>query len=371
MSFGGAQKLLLEHAQWLAQHGYRVQAAFFYDSANFQEQWRKTYDFPIHTLSRYNKQANWLLRSAQLLSGTRNLWRILRAQRFDAIVTFTHDSNLLGAPLAWLTGVPVRLGTHLGEIRGMPRWREALHTLFVNTGMISALAASSSRTRQNAISVGVQPQRIHVIYNSISPFEVNRARRGAVRAQIGIRDDEALALAVGRLTPEKGHELFVDAMSIVAQSNQRVVAAICGGGILQEALERQIVRLNLQTRVKLLGQWEDVYELLAAADIFALPSRWEGLPIALLEGMMAGLPVVATRVEGVEEVVEEGAQGFLVPTQDAAAFAEALLALANDPQKRAAMGKSARARAVNFYTTERMSREYLALIQRLTKGNEK
>ncbi|NOH00744.1 MAG: glycosyltransferase [Chloroflexi bacterium] len=179
--------------------------------------------------------------------------------------------------------------------------------------MIQTLVASSSRTRSNAVQAGIDPNRIKVIHNAIMPFDVGGVDRNAVRNKLGLRHDDIFLLAVGRLVYEKGHEFLVEAMSKVAQVNDRAVAGICGEGPLREQLSRQIEALGLQEKVKLLGLWNDIPELLAAADVFVLPSRWEGSPMALLEAMMAGLPVVATRVEGVEDVVEHGAHGFLGP----------------------------------------------------------
>lgn len=114
--------------------------------------------------------------------------------------------------------------------------------------------------------------------------------------------------------------------------------------------------------VKLLGNWENVSELLAIADLFVLPSRWEGMPMALLEAMAAGLPVVASRVEGVEEVVGEGIHGLLVPPANSATLAKAILQLLEDPQLRRRMGVAAQKRIQQSYTTERMCNQYLKLM---------
>ncbi|MDO8755671.1 MAG: glycosyltransferase family 4 protein, partial [Anaerolineales bacterium] len=278
--------------------------------------------------------------------------------------TFTHDSNILGLPLAWLAGIPARVGTHLGEIRGMSAWRERLHTTLINYGIIQALIASSSRTRQNAIQRGVQPERIKVIFNAITPFDLGSVNRNSIRQKLSLQEDDIFLLSVGRLVYEKGHEFLVKAMSSVVQSPQNIVAGICGAGPLYNSLQGEIVSLSLEEKVMLLGQWENLLELLASADIFVLPSRWEGLPMALLEAMMAGLPVVATRVEGVEEVVEDGVHGLLVPPENPVELAKAILQLSNAPELRRRMGEAAKQHILNSFTTDHMCQQYLDVMRK-------
>ena len=364
MAVGGAQKLLLEQALWFHSHGHRVTVLFFYDRDNLHEKWTKTYPFEIHNLEAFYKKSGGILSLPKLLSGLMKLWRILKRERFDAIITFTHDSNVLGMPLAKLAGIPARGGTHLGEIRGMSKWREGLHTFLVNRGVVQKLVASSARTKNNAIEVGVDPQKITTIYNAIMPFDVSHIDRTAVRQKIGLKKDDVFFVAVGRLVYEKGHEFLVEAMSTVMKSDSQAIAGICGAGPLQDPLQAQIEKLNLQDKVKLLGQWDEIPELLAASDVFVLPSRWEGLPMALLEGMMAGLPVIATQVEGVDEVVQPGEHGLLVPLESPSELAQAILQLLRSPQDRQRMGRAARERVLNSYTTDRMCEAYLQVIKK-------
>ncbi|MCK6584097.1 MAG: glycosyltransferase family 4 protein [Anaerolineales bacterium] len=363
MAVGGAQKLLLEQALWFQQHGHKVTVLFFYDRDNLHEKWTRVYPFEIRNLEAFDKKAGRLRSLPKLFSGLMKLWRVLKHGNYDAIITFTHDSNLLGMPLAKLAGIRARAGTHLGEIRGMSGWRERLHTFLVNRGVIQTLVASSARTRKNAIDVGVNPNKIATIYNAIMPFEVSHIDRDSVRQKLNINRDEIFLVAVGRLVFEKGHEYLVEAMTVVAKENPRAVAGICGAGPLHDELQAQIERLNLQHKVRLLGQWDEIPELLAASDVFVLPSRWEGLPMALLEGMMAGLPVIATRVEGVDEVVRSGEHGLLVALESPVELAQAIIQLLRSPEDRQRMGRAARERVLSTYTTDRMCGAYLQVIE--------
>lgn len=363
MAVGGAQKLLLEQAMWFQSHGHKVTVLFLYDRDNLHEKWSKTYPFEIQNLEAFDKKAGGLRSLPKLLLGLLKLWRILQRGGFDAIITFTHDSNVLGLPIAKLAGIPARVGTHLGEIRGMSNWRESLHTSLVNRGVIQTLVASSARTRNNAINVGVKPEKIKTIYNAIMPFDVSHIDRESVREKLGLKRDDIFFLAVGRLVYEKGHEFLIEAMAEVVKDDAHAIAGICGAGPLQEQLQLQIEKLNVRENMKLLGQWDSIPEILAAADVFVLPSRWEGLPMALLEGMMAGLPVIATRVEGVEEVVQQGEHGLLVPLESPRELAQAILQLLGSPEDRKRMGRMARERVLSSYTTDRMCDAYLRVIE--------
>lgn len=364
MATGGAQKLLLEQALWFQAQGHKVTVIFFYDRDGLHEKWNRTYPFEIQNLSAFDKNVNGIFNLPKLISGLWKLWRILKKEKFDAVITFTHDSNLLGLLLAWLTGVPARVGTHLGEIRGMSTWRERLHTFFVNKNIIQSLIASSKGTRNNAIQAGVDSNKIRVVYNAITPFDVNKIDRNTIRAKLNLQKENVFFVAVGRLVYEKGHEYLVEAMSIAAKSNENIVSGICGSGPLYDDLINQIEQLGLSEKVKLLGHWDNIPELLSAADVFVLPSRWEGLPIALLEGMMAGLPVIATKVEGVEEVIVQGEQGYLISLESPIELAQAILQLSTLKEVRERMGKAARERVLTAYTTNRMCEQYLQVIEK-------
>ena len=358
MATGGAQKILLDQAQWFRERGHKVVAAFFYDRDNLHEKWLQSVNFPLLNLNAYKRGANGAQNIACLLKGVFRLWKILRQERFDVVVTFTHDSNTLGLPLAWLAGAPVRIGTHLGEIRGLPRWRAKIHTALINLGVAQILIAASTKTSQNAIREGVRKERVEIIPNGITPFQVDAIDRKKIRAQLGFTDEDVFLLSVGRLVYEKGHEIFAQAMAAVLKDFPRAKAGVCGSGPLQKDLEAEINRNSIGKQFKLLGNWDNILELLASADIFILPSRWEGLPLALLEAMTAGLPVIAARVEGVEEVIEQGVQGLLVPPENPSALADSILQLANDPALCRKMGTAARQRALGAYTTQRMCERY-------------
>ncbi|HEV2201981.1 MAG TPA: glycosyltransferase [Bryobacteraceae bacterium] len=171
--------------------------------------------------------------------------------------------------------------------------------------------------------------------------------------------DAILFACVGRLEPQKNPLLLVQAFA--ALDDPRAHLVMLGEGSLREQLAAYIRRHGLHSRVHLLGKRNEVPECLAASDVFAISSDWEGTPLAVMEAMAAGLPVIGTAVGGVPELVESGQHGFLVPPGDCAAFSNAMRTLLNNPVLREVMGASARARAAAKFNIDRMADGYTRL----------
>lgn len=152
----------------------------------------------------------------------------------------------------------------------------------------------------------------------------------AARAELGLAPSQPLIASVGRLDPQKGFDLLVEAASRLDGSPAPLIV-ICGEGPERPELERRIAALEVGARVRLLGNRRDVKAVIAAADAFCMPSRWEGSPLALHEALAAGRPVVATAVGGIPELLAFGEAGLLVPPEDPAALAAALTRLLSDP----------------------------------------
>jgi glycosyltransferase involved in cell wall biosynthesis len=365
MALGGAQRLLLDQARWFHDHGHRVAAAFFYDKQGLSKTWGEAAAYPLVTLGHIGTHGGLLAKAFGLLSALIRLWRLLRREKFDVVESFTYDSNLLALPLAWLARVPVRIATHHGIIEGFPRILERLHSASVNAGVASKLVNVSRKVLEQAAAAGIRREHMTVIPNGIPPMEAIRDQRSMIRGELGLANDAVLILSVGRLVYQKGHEYLIQAMQTVARQLPSARAVICGDGPLRDELEAEVARMGLDGRVHLLGNRLDIGRYLIAADLFVLPSRWEGLPVALLEAMDTGLPIVATRVEGVEEVIQTADQGALVPPEDARALAASICALGTDPERRRHMGVAARARVRESYTTDIMCEKYLSLMRNL------
>jgi glycosyltransferase involved in cell wall biosynthesis len=364
MAIGGAQRVLLDQARWFRAHGHRVTAVFFYDKEGLQDAWQHRTGMPLLTVTRLQDQGL-ISKAWALIQGLFGLWKLLRHEHFDVIETFTYDSNLLALPLAWLAGVPVRIATHHGIIEGFPRGLERLHSWLVNARIASILVSVSTKALEQAAKAGAKRERMIVIQNGIVPAAADPSSGSSVRREMGLAEADVLLLSVGRLVYQKGHEFLIRAMPRVLARHPRAKAVVCGEGALRGALQAQIAELRLEGSVFLEGNRPDIDRFLSAADIFVLPSRWEGLPVALLEAMAVGLPVVATHVEGVEEVVQNQAQGLLVPPGDPEALAAALIELLGRDEARRRMGEAARRRIEESYTVDIMCGKYLRVMSDL------
>lgn len=222
-----------------------------------------------------------------------------------------------------------------------------------------AVAASARQAR-----LGLPLERLVVVRNGIDTACFAAAAdsllyRFPVRASLSLPPDAPVALCVARLSPEKGVGTFLEACALLiaakpqgGSDDARFVVA--GDGPLRATLLRQRTLLGLEDHVSLLGARSDVPELLSASDVFCQPSYEEGLGLAVIEAMAAGLPVVATRVGGLPEVVRENETGLLVPPRDPPALARALEALLFDPVRARAFGEAGRARAQAHFTEAAM-----------------
>lgn len=163
-----------------------------------------------------------------------------------------------------------------------------------------------------------------------------RGLREAARKALGVSEDTMVLLSVGELIPRKNHALILRALA--AAADERLHYYICGSGELKDRLQKEIETLGLSKHVKLLGFRRDIPELCEAADIFVFPSLQEGLPVALMEAMAAGLPCVASDVRGNRDLIENGKGGYLCVPNDEGDFAGAIGRLASDSELRKVMG---------------------------------
>jgi len=190
-------------------------------------------------------------------------------------------------------------------------------------------------------------------------------RRDQWREANGFAADDLLILCVARYYEQKNHKTLVEAFAAIAPRLPHARLLLAGDGYLREQIEAQVRSLGLQDRVLLTGRRDDIPELLAASDIFALASLWEGNPLSVMEAMAAGLPSVVTAVGGVPELVAHEKQGLLVPPGDAGALAESLYRIANDPAMRRAMGVAAAKRARTEFDDRNMVNAYESLYDQL------
>jgi glycosyltransferase involved in cell wall biosynthesis len=290
------------------------------------------------------------------LRGLAELVRLMLRLRPDVVHANSSKAGILGRIAATLTGVPVRVFTvHGWAFRAYDPPASTLY-LWADRAM-RRLTTRIVCVAESELSSGVaartcDPARTVVIPNGV-PLD-RPQRRHPARL-----DEPATILSVGRLRAPKDFLTLVRAAARLPARSARV--RIVGDGPDRTELEAEIDRLALDGTVELMGERADVPELLAAADVFVLPSRSEGMPMSVLEAMAAGLPVVASAVGGVPELVQDGTTGALVAPGDPDALGAALAALAGDPAARGRLGAAGRARAEARFGADAWQRAHVDL----------
>lgn len=207
----------------------------------------------------------------------------------------------------------------------------------------------------------LRPDRIEVVPNGVTP---RKGTGSAVRRELGLQDDQLLLLAVGSLYPVKGHVHLIEALSLIGSNDNRVRVAIAGQGGEESRLRALADDLGVASAVHFLGFRSDVPELLDAADVFVMPSLSEGMPMAMIEAMLASLPIVSTNVGGIPELLTSPDMGVLVDPSDPKGLAEAIRTLVDDPEEMQRLGRAARERALAHFTSSTMVERYLELYRR-------
>ncbi len=289
------------------------------------------------------------------------LRRVLREVAPDLLHLHTGRATWLGALAARGLGIPVL------TTRRMDRTvkRNARNRWLYRAGVRRAVAISPA-VAEALLEGGVEPLRVRTIPSAVDPASLRpRRSRAAVRAAEGVAPEEPLLLALAALVRRKGIDVLLEALERLAAEGRAPRLWIAGDGPVRAALERQASAASLAERVRFLGRREDAADLLAACDVFVMPSRREGLGVAALEAMAAGRPVVASRVGGLATAVLDARTGLLVPPEDPAALAEALSTLLGDGALRARLGAAGPARVAADFGAEGMVEAYEKLYREL------
>ena len=216
---------------------------------------------------------------------------------------------------------------------------------------LTSAAVVVSDAARHTLSLPGQARALTVIHNGIATVHVPRQRAD--------RGERVVGVMVARMDGKKGHETLLRSLSLVRDSRVDLTMLIVGDGRVRPAMEALAQELALgEDRVQFLGRRSDIDDLLASADFFVLPSDIEGLPLSILEAMAHGLPIVASDVGGIPELIKHDEHGLLVPPGDVEALASALMKITRDPMLRARLGHTARARAESEFSLETAMRKY-------------
>lgn len=293
------------------------------------------------------------------------LWRVIREARPDILSTYLIHADLLGRVIGRLCGVTIIVAHQRGSLLGWQFLRvvDRLTKYLVTHYTVQTMVAKKEIQQQ----LGLRDSQATVIPNFIDWTASHPSRRTVLRNQFGIKATDTVIVCVSRLRQGKGHEYLVEAFHRLIPTNPTAWLLIVGDGDRQAEIEK-LVNYGLgRSRIIMLGQRDDIREILSECDIFVLPTLGEGMSNAVLEAMASGLAVITTNIPVNKEVVTDMNDGLLVPTRDTDAIIEKLSVLLSDHRLRAALGKAARQTVERRFTAEVVLRKAIVLYQTLLK----
>jgi len=324
--WAGAEMQLLMTAGWLnRQPGLRLAVVLFNEGRLARELRQIDVDVTILDETR--------LSNAQLM---RQLASLLRERRIDILHMHKYKDCVLGTIAAGRAGVQHLVRTMHGMAEPMTGWSGLKSRVYhrLDRWMLrraDLIVAVSQQMAEALRESGFRPTMVTCIHNGIDVSQVRASRsREEVRRELGIPDEALLIGTAGRLTPVKGQTGLLGATARILDEDASARCVIVGEGPLSSQLLSLAQDLRIDHACRFVGPRSDVFDFMAAMDVFVLPSLNEGIPMALLEAMVLGAPVVAAAVGGIPEVIQHRVNGLLVPAGDVQALADACLELARD-----------------------------------------
>jgi sugar transferase (PEP-CTERM/EpsH1 system associated) len=351
LDVGGLERVVANLARVQHDRGARV-VVYCLDRAGTLSEPLPQAGIPVHTVRR---------RTPGLDAGAvLRLARMLRADGVSVVHCHNHGALVYGALAARL--VP---GTRVVyTVHGAKTSQRKATGRFLALGLVHDVVFVSAHARRMAREAGlVRDDHVHTVLNGVDVSAFGDAADGGqrVRRELFIDDGDRVCGIVARLTRAKDHRTLLDAMSRLRSTHPRLHCVVVGDGELRDELTATASTLGLNDVVHFAGARGNVRDYLAAMDVFVLSSITEGLAMTLLEAMAASRPIVATRVGGNPEVVEDGVTGVLVPPSDPGALAAAIADLTDDPGRSVAMGRAGRERVRQKFSLDSMVDAYAAI----------
>jgi len=339
---GGAESVLANLINHLTQNAPQVECevATLYPTS---EKYLKEKKFPVRCLGLTTKYSP---------KGILQLNQLLSKHRYDIVHVHLFPANYYAAitslhfpHLSWVY-TEHNVWNRRRQLSPLRMVETLVYSRFDRIVAVSELVAANLKCWIPTVA-----SRLHVIPNSVPVPKLKVNERA-------IDPDFATVLFAGRLERAKGIDILLEAFADVTIPSKLLLA---GEGSLRAVLEEQAVELGIHNRVEFLGFRLDLQHLMAQADCVVLPSLWEGLPMVILEAMALGTPVIASKVGGIPEVIEDKVTGRLVPPEDPISLTNALAEVLSDKQKLRAMGQKARERIMECYSVETLCQRTLAL----------
>jgi glycosyltransferase involved in cell wall biosynthesis len=340
LTAGGAERNLCYLAPWMAESKFSYGVCCLTNRGEYAHE-IECIGVPVFELGH---------RTRYTISTILRLRRLLKRRRVKVIHTHLFESGVIGRLAAWLAGVPVVI-THEHGKTVWKRWYQRGFEALAMFGTDLRIAVSDD-IRAIRMKRELTPgSKIVVVGNAVEPlgYGLGDAVREAKRTELGLAGCFVIG-TVGRLVTAKSYDLLLRAAEEVCGRRPEVRFIVVGEGPLRKSLTDLREALHLTDKVFFLGSRTDIPELLAAIDLYIITSQREGLPISLIEAMMAGKPVVATRVGGIPEAVRHNVEGMLVCPGERDGLVHAILGLMDDEAGMRVLGQRARARAIEKYS---------------------
>jgi glycosyltransferase involved in cell wall biosynthesis len=358
MGVGGAERLVLMAATGLPRATFESAVCCFIERGRFADE-AEEQGIKVWCLDEYPS-----MRHPVALY---RLYRTIRSFRPDIVHTHLQAPNLYGRLMALMARVPVVVASEHNVYSSKAARHILLERLLARR--TTALVAVSEHVRRFlSTQLGVSASRIQLVRNGIGMPQPSPARVDALRRELALPADELVLGTVASLTRKKGHTYLLQAVAALFERGVRCSLLLAGDGPERSSLEKQTTTLGISDRVHFLGVQSNVADVLALVDLFVLPSLTEGLPLALLEAMAAGKPVVATAVGGVPDVITTEVNGILVDRENVPALADAVQRLAADSALRAELGNRGRATVTEGFTEAQHLQSLAALYVSLIGG---
>jgi len=284
--------------------------------------------------------------------GLLHLWFWIRRRKFDVAVTMLFVADILGRLLARAAGI----SRVITSLRARNVNYTSLQRFLVRLTMryVDCVVINSAGVRDFAVQCeGARIEKIHEIPNSIDVESFARpVDQQRVRRELNLANNGTLLATAGRLTYQKGIDVLLHALALVADKNLHLI--IMGVGKAESSLRVLTKKLKLERQVVFLGYRHDLPKLLGSFDLYIHPARFEGMPNALLEAMAAARPIIATNVDGNRDLIQDGVHGWLVPPDNPKAMAMAIGASLSDVNEARRRGTAAQQRVAEHFSVDRM-----------------
>jgi L-malate glycosyltransferase len=364
---GGAERVLFKMIELLPAETFRSSLLTFRtnDEADLTQVHCPVYVMPLKRTYDWNA-----------LKVARQIRKFVRQEKVSIVHTFFETSDLWAGPIAKLSGCPVLISSR----RDLGILRSQRHTIGYRLlrRMYDSVLAVSPQVRDFCIQQdGLDPARVQTLFNGLDMDYLSASKaesRTALRKQFNIPEEAPVITSVGNIRKVKGIDVLVEAAAQVSKTHPSAIFLVVGRKSEEEhcrELEARVASLGLSANFRFLGSREDVFPILRMSDIFCLPSRSEGLSNALIEAMACRLPCVATDVGGNPEVLTHGESGLLVPSEDSAALARALLQLLSDRSLAARIGLRGESVVQIRFTSQAMMNTLVSVYNELLAAKER